>query len=191
MVGAIEAAGTKFVCAVGTGPDDLAARVAFPTTTPAETTAQAIAFLREQAAARPLAAVGIASFGPLDLDPASPTFGYLTTTPKPGWRQVDLVGPVREALGIPVVLDTDVNAAALAERRWGAAHDVDTFVYITVGTGIGGGGMVEGYPHDTGGKKVSVLYNGTRTLFEEVGFDYIRPKGQRNGVMRATVPPLA
>ncbi len=144
MVGAIEAGGTKFVCTVGTGPDALGPRVEIPTTTPGETIARVIAFLREQAATPPLTAVGIASFGPLDLDPSSPTFGYLTTTPKPGWQQVDLVGPVRDALGVPVALDTDVNAAALGEQRWGAARDLHTFVYVTVGTGIGGGGMVEG-----------------------------------------------
>ncbi len=143
-VGGIEAGGSKFVCLVGGGPDTIAARVEFPTASPREMIGRVVEFFRAQANAQPLAAIGIASFGPLDLDPRSPRFGYLTSTPKSGWQDVDLVGPVRKALGLPVALDTDVNAAALGEKRWGAARDVETFVYLTVGTGIGGGGMVEG-----------------------------------------------
>lgn len=141
VFGGIEAGGTKFVCAVGSGPDDLRAVVRFPTTTPEETLGRAVAFLKDQG---PLAAVGVASFGPVDLDPASPTYGYITTTPKPGWAYTDVVGPIRRALGVEVGFDTDVNGAALAEYRWGAARGSDTFVYLTVGTGIGGGGMVDG-----------------------------------------------
>src|SRR5262249_47038967 len=85
-----------------------------------------------------------ASFGPLDLDPASPTYGSITITPKPLWSRTDMVGPLRRALGVPVGFDTDVNAAALGEWRWGAAQRLDTFLYLTVGTGIGGGGMAGG-----------------------------------------------
>jgi len=144
LFGAVEAGGTKFVCAVGTGPDDLRARLAFPTTTPAETIAQVLAFFQEQARLEPLTAVGIASFGPIDVNPASPHFGYITSTPKLEWQYADLAGPVRRCLGVPVGFDTDVNGAALGERRWGAAQGLDTFIYVTVGTGIGGGGMVEG-----------------------------------------------
>lgn len=142
--GGIEAGGTKFVCAVGTGPDDLRAEVRFSTTTPQETLNRAIRFFQEQQGEESLAAVGIASFGPLDPNPDSPTFGYITTTPKPGWAHTDVAGPIRRALGVPVGFDTDVNAAALAEYRWGAARGLDTFIYLTVGTGIGGGGMVNG-----------------------------------------------
>ena len=92
-----------------------------------------------------MAAVGIASFGPIDPDPASPTFGLVTTTPKPGWAFTDVVGPVQKAFpDVPVGFDTDVNAAALGEQRWGAAQAWDTFIYMTVGTGIGGGGMLAG-----------------------------------------------
>jgi fructokinase len=145
-VGGIEMGGTKVVCAVGTGPGDLRAEVRVPTTTPARTLGLLTAFLLEQAARTPLAAVGVASFGPLDLDRRSPTFGFITTTPKPGWRGVDIVGPLRTALGVPVALDTDVNAAALAEQRWGAGRDLGTLVYVTVGTGIGGGAVVDGRP---------------------------------------------
>jgi len=142
LCGGIEAGGTKFVCAVGTSPDDVRAEARFPTTTPAETLGQAITFF--QAQREPLAAIGIASFGPLDPDPTSPTFGYVTSTPKPGWAHTDVVGPIQQALDVPVGFDTDVNGSALGEHRWGAAQGLDTFIYVTVGTGIGGGGMVNG-----------------------------------------------
>jgi fructokinase len=141
--GGIEAGGTKFVCAVGTGPDDLRAEVRFPTTTPEETFGRAIQFFQQQNK-DPLTAIGIASFGPVDLNPDSPTFGYITDTPKPGWAHTDFAGRIRRALGVPVGFDTDVNVAALGEYRWGAAQGLDTFIYLTIGTGIGGGGMVNG-----------------------------------------------
>jgi fructokinase len=144
LVGAIEAGGTKFVCAVGTGPGDVRAEVLVPTTTPARTVSAVIAFLAEQAARVPIAAVGIASFGPVDLDPASPTWGFITTTPKPGWQGTDLAGPLARALGVPVAFDTDVNGAVVAEHRWGAGRHCDPLVYVTVGTGIGGGAIVNG-----------------------------------------------
>lgn len=145
LIGGIEAGGTKFVCAVGSGPNDIRAEHRFPTTTPDETLAQAIAFFQaqEQEHGR-IAAIGIAAFGPLDPNPASPTFGYITTTPKPGWANADVVGVIKTALGVPVGFDTDVNGAALGEHRWGAAQDVDTFIYLTIGTGVGGGVMVNG-----------------------------------------------
>lgn len=146
-VGGIEAGGTKFVCAVGTGPDDVRAEARFPTTTPEETVARAVTFFREQEKAhgRP-AAIGIASFGPLDPNPASPTFGYITSTPKPRWANVDLAGAIRSALGVPVGFDTDVNIAGLGEWRWGAAQGLSNFIYLTVGTGIGGGVLIDGKP---------------------------------------------
>ena len=141
--GGIEAGGTKFVCAVGTGPDNLRAEVRFPTTTPEETIGRAVQFFQQQKKG-PLTAIGIASFGPVDLNPDSPTFGYITDTPKPGWAHTDFAGRIRRALGVPVGFDTDVNVAALGEYRWGAAQGLDTFIYLTIGTGIGGGGMVNG-----------------------------------------------
>ncbi len=144
LFGGIEAGGTKFICAIGTGPDDIRAETRFPTTTPAENIEQAIAFFRQHQRAHPIAAIGVASFGPVDPNPASPTFGYVTTTPKPHWAQTDFAGPLRMALNIPVGFDTDVNGAALGEHRWGAAQGLDTFVYLTIGTGLGGGGMVNG-----------------------------------------------
>ncbi len=144
LYGAIEAGGTKFVCAVGTGPDDVRALTRFPTTTPDETLGKTLAFFRAQEA--PLAGVGIGSFGPVDPDPGSATYGYILRTPKPGWSNTDVAGTLRDALGAPVAFDTDVNAAALGEHRWGAARDVDTLLYITVGTGFGGGAIVRGRP---------------------------------------------
>jgi fructokinase len=146
-VGGIEAGGTKFVCAVGSGPEDLRAETRFPTTTPEETIGRAVAFFREQEARYgPPAAIGIGSFGPLDPNPDSPTFGLITTTPKPHWANVDLAGAIREALGTQVGFDTDVNAAGLGEWRWGAARGLSSFIYLTIGTGIGGGVLIDGKP---------------------------------------------
>jgi fructokinase len=140
--GGIEAGGTKWVCAVGTEPDDLRAIETFPTTGPDETVARACAFFLEH---DDLEAVGVGSFGPLDLREASPTRGHITTTPKPGWAHVDLAGRLDRALGgLPIALDTDVNAAAVGEHRWGAGRGLDTFCYLTVGTGVGGGVIVDG-----------------------------------------------
>lgn len=145
LLGGIEAGGTKFVCAVGTGPDDIRALVRIPTTTPGETIGQALAFFQEQARQHgPLASLGIATFGPAELNPRAPAYGFITSTPKPGWKNADVAGPFRRALEIPVAFDTDVNGAALGENRWGAAQGLDTFIYLTVGTGIGGGGLSNG-----------------------------------------------
>jgi fructokinase len=141
LVAGIEAGGTKFVCAVGSGPDDIRARVVFPTTTPDETLGQVVAFLGEHPE---IEAVGIGTFGPADPNPASPTFGYITTTPKPHWANVYFAGIIQRATNVPVGFDTDVNIAGLGEWQWGAAQGLDTFVYLTIGTGIGGGGMANG-----------------------------------------------
>jgi fructokinase len=141
----VEVGGSKFVCAVGTGPGDLQRETRIPTTSPEDTLARAVAFFREPDGA-PLRALGIATFGPVDLDPRSPTWGFITSTPKPGWVDTDVAGRFRRALGIPVAVDTDVNAAALAEHRWGAARGDDPVVFVTVGTGIGGGVLVAGRP---------------------------------------------
>ena len=137
----IETGGSKWKCAVGTGPEDVRAETAIPTTTPAETIGRAVDFISN---AGPVDAVGIGAFGPLDADPASPTWGFVTTTPKPGWAHTDVGQEIRRRLDVPVAFDTDVNAAALGEHRWGAAQGLDTFLYVTVGTGIGGGGMAGG-----------------------------------------------
>ncbi len=140
LYGAIEAGGTKFVCAVGRGPDALLETATFPTTEPEKTFGQCLAFFRDVASEHgKLASLGIASFGPIDCRVGSEAYGYITTTPKEGWAQTDFVGTFAKALDLPVGFDTDVNAAALAEWRWGCARDLDTCLYVTVGTGIGGG----------------------------------------------------
>ena len=144
IYGGIEAGGTKFICAVGTGPSDLRAVTQFATTTPSYTLAQAIDFFRQHGGGDRLAAIGIGSFGPVDPNPASATFGYITTTPKPGWAHTNFAGTIQRALGIPVAFDTDVNAAALGEHEWGSAQGLDNFIYLTIGTGIGGGALVNG-----------------------------------------------
>jgi fructokinase len=139
--GGIEAGGTKWVCATGSGPDDIHELITFPTTHPEETIARAAAFFAKDGT---LEAIGVGSFGPIDVEPSSPTWGWITTTPKPGWAGTDLVTALRDKLDVPFAFDTDVNAAALGEHRWGAAVGLETFCYITVGTGIGGGGMANG-----------------------------------------------
>ncbi len=145
LCGGIEAGGTKFVCVVGSGPDDIRADARIPTTSPAETLGAVLRFFRAQTAQHgPLTAIGIGSFGPVDLHPASSRWGFITSTPKPGWANTDIAGPFRGEFGVPVAFDTDVNAAALGEWRYGAAQGLDTFLYLTVGTGIGGGGLVGG-----------------------------------------------
>jgi fructokinase len=139
----IEAGGTKFVCAVGSSPQDLGELVSFPTAHPSETIQRTIDFLRAQEArVGKLAGIGIASFGPLDPNPASETYGYITTTPKPGWANFDFVSAIRAYFDLPIGFDTDVNGAALGEWRWGAGQGLDTFLYLTIGTGIGGGGLI-------------------------------------------------
>jgi len=144
-VGGIEAGGTKFVCAVGHSPDELHAIAEIPTTDPASTIRNAVDFFRShRISGETITRLGIGSFGPLDLDTNSPGFGSITTTPKRGWEHVNLLEEFRAALGIDVVIDTDVNAAAIGERTWGAARGLKNFLYVTVGTGIGVGAIVDG-----------------------------------------------
>jgi fructokinase len=147
LFGGIEAGGTKFVCMVGLGPGQVEAEIRFPTTSPNETIQRALDFLSPYARQERLAAVGIGSFGPVDLNPASETYGYITSTPKEGWAYTNLFGKVRQALDVPVAFDTDVNAAAFGEQYWAREnHDLDPFLYMTVGTGIGVGVLVNGRP---------------------------------------------
>jgi len=145
LLAGVELGGTKVACLVGTGPRDIRAEIRIPTTGPAETLARVgDALARAADRLGPLGALGVCCFGPVDPDPASPTFGHVTTTPKPGWQGADVAGTLGRRLGVPVGFDTDVNGAALGEHRWGAARGFRTFVYLTVGNGIGGGGMAEG-----------------------------------------------
>lgn len=147
LFGGVEAGGTKFVCMIGSGPDNLVAEKRFPTTDPVETIRQVVDFFLPFAQNGELAGVGIASFGPLNLDPDSSSYGHITATPKPGWRQVDLYGGIRRGLNVPVVFDTDVNAAAFGEQYWTPENrTLDPFLYLTIGTGIGVGVIVNGAP---------------------------------------------
>jgi fructokinase len=149
VVGGIEAGGTKFVCAVGRRPEDVREprnRREFATgDNSSRLIHRVIEWFQDKQRHQPLSAIGIASFGPVDLVSGSPRFGHITSTPKPGWANTDLVGPIQQALGnIPVGFDTDTNGAGLGEYFWGRAAGLDDFVYITIGTGIGAGGMVGG-----------------------------------------------
>jgi fructokinase len=147
IFGAVEAGGTKFVVAVGDEFGNLLAQERFPTTDPAATLAAMTGYLRQSVATRgAFTAIGIASFGPVELNPHSPHFGFIGRTPKPGWSGTDIVGAVAREFSCPIGFDTDTNAAALAEHRWGAARGVDNLVYVTVGTGIGGGILIDGVP---------------------------------------------
>ncbi len=147
VYGGLEAGGTKFVCLIANDPDHILIEERFPTTTPAETIGRTIDFFQRQMQEHQLAAIGIGSFGPVDLDRASPTYGYITTTPKPGWAQADLCGEMQRALHIPIAFDTDVNAAAYGEHYWVAEdRSLDPLLYMTVGTGIGVGAIVNGQP---------------------------------------------
>lgn len=141
MYGGIEAGGTKWVCAVADAGGRLVATGVIPTTTPEETIERVVRFFADHPG---LAALGIGSFGPVDLRAGSPTYGRIMGTPKPGWDGTDVVTPLREALGVPVALDTDVNAAALGEWLHGAGQGLDCVAYVTVGTGIGLGAVVNG-----------------------------------------------
>jgi fructokinase len=155
LYGGVETGGTWTVCALGTGPDHITAYEQFPTGTPRETLAQIISFF--EAHPRPRA-IGIGSFGPLDVNPASETWGYVTTTPKPNWQHTSVAPVIRDRLEIPVAFDLDVTAAALAEQRWGAGRPDAIWpnltarpervivCYLTVGTGIGAGLLLDGEP---------------------------------------------
>ncbi len=145
--GAVEAGGTKFVCVIGNDRGEILAQERFPTTDPDSTLANVRAFLHHgDRSLGTLAAIGIASFGPVELDPASPRYGFIGRTPKAGWQGADIAGSLAREFPCHIGFDTDVNAAALAEHRWGAARSIKNLVYLTVGTGIGGGILVDGAP---------------------------------------------
>ena len=139
--GGIEAGGTHFVCSVASSPNDIQDRISFKTTNPKQTLDIAIDFFNRNP---PIDAIGIASFGPLDLDKNSSTYGTITSTPKEHWNNTNIVEIIKSKLNIPVFLDTDVNAALLGEFIWGNAKNIDNAIYITVGTGIGGGAILNG-----------------------------------------------
>lgn len=144
LYGGIEAGGTSFVCAVGTASGRIVSETSFGTTSPVETIAHATDYFLEEIKKYPLKAIGIGSFGTIDIDPVSSNYGHIKATPKNTWENTDFVGIVARNLNIPVYFDTDVNLAALAEHCWGTGRGVNNLVYMTVGTGIGGGGIING-----------------------------------------------
>ena len=143
LYGALEAGGTKMVCAIGDENGNILERISIPTRTPAETMGPMIDFFRGKG----IRALGIGCFGPVDLNKKSPTYGYITSTPKLAWQNFPIVAEFQKALGVPVGFDTDVNAAALGEATWGCTKDVENSIYITVGTGVGVGVIIGGKPY--------------------------------------------
>jgi fructokinase len=146
LFGGIEAGGTKFVCAVASDPPYLINEVRFPTTTPTKTLKQVCDFFLPYVKANQIKSIGLGSFGPVDVDINSPTFGFITSTPKPNWQNTNILGQIGKQLGVPVLFDMDVNAAAFGEFKWGASQGIDSSLYLTVGTGIGGGYIKDGKP---------------------------------------------
>lgn len=140
ILGAIEAGGTKFVCGVGNENGDIIEKISFPTTTPEETLQLVTDYFKD----KQIEALGVGSFGPIDLNQESSTYGFITSTPKKHWKNLNLLGELKKQLDVPMAFDTDVNAAALGELEWGAAKGLDSCIYMTVGTGIGVGAVSEG-----------------------------------------------
>jgi fructokinase len=145
LLAGVELGGTKCICILGTGPHDVRQQIQVPTGEPSQTLGQVGSILGGwQAQHGPIAALGLASFGPLDVRPGSSRYGRITSTPKPGWANTNVAARLGDVLGVPVGFGTDVDAAALAEGRWGAARGLDDYAYITVGTGVGVGLVVGG-----------------------------------------------
>ena len=141
--GSLEAGGTKMVCAIGDEQGNILERISIPTLAPENTMPAILDFFKN----KNISALGIGCFGPVDLDKKSPTYGYITTTPKLAWKNYDIVGVCEKELGVPVGFDTDVNGSALGEATWGCTKDLDNSIYITVGTGIGVGVIIDRKPY--------------------------------------------
>ncbi len=146
LYGGIEAGGTKFVCCVASGPGHIVEEVRFATTTPAETLRKSVQFFEPYVSTGKIKTIGVGCFGPLDLNPSSSTYGYITATPKPHWSNTDVRGTLQRGLSVHVAFDMDVNAAAVGEFIWGAGRGCDPSLYLTIGTGIGGGYIKDGAP---------------------------------------------
>lgn len=144
LYGGIEGGGTKFNCAIGSGPENIIAEARIPTTLPAETMQKVSDFFAPYL--DQLHGIGLGSFGPFDVDPASPTYGYITTTPKPHWSNINIVGMLHEKINLPIIADMDVVVAGLGEAKWGASKNDSHSLYLTIGTGIGGGYIVNSKP---------------------------------------------
>jgi fructokinase len=146
LYGGIEAGGTKFVCVVASGPGQVVDEIRYRTTLPEETLGRAVQFFKPFVESGQISAIGVGAFGPLDSNPQSPTYGFVTATPKPGWGNTDVLGTLRHGLQAKIAIDMDVNTAALGEFLWGASKGCDPSLYLTIGTGIGGGYIVNGRP---------------------------------------------
>lgn len=146
LIAGIELGGTKIVCVLASGPDRVIDEARVPTTTPDETLSAIETVLDGWKRDHGFDALGLGSFGPIDVDPTSPTWGSITSTPKPGWSHVDVARRLRDRFAVPTAFDTDVSGAALAEGRWGGAQGLESFCYITVGTGVGVGVVSSGRP---------------------------------------------
>lgn len=142
----IEGGGTKFTCIIANHPEDVLNTIRIPTTFPDETLDKVISFIKKAQKETDLKAIGIGSFGPLDINNNSPSYGQITKTTKPGWSNYHIINKLKEAFSLPIAIDTDVNIAALGEYTWGAAQNLTSLVYLTIGTGIGGGGIINGQP---------------------------------------------
>lgn len=140
----IEGGGTKFNCIIGSSPEDIKKEITIATSSPEETLHKVIEFIEKETKSFNLAAIGVGCFGPLDLKKESKTYGYITSTPKEGWQNTNIVGKLKEHFTLPISFDTDVNAALLGEHKWGAGKGLNNLVYLTIGTGIGGGAMTNG-----------------------------------------------
>ena len=140
----VELGGTKCVCILASAPDAIIDRVVIATTTPEDTLCAIESVLSRWRTGYAIAGFGVASFGPIELDPRSAQYGFITTTPKPHWSGTNVARRLARAAGAPMALDTDVNGAALAEQRWGAGAGLDDLAYVTVGTGVGVGLIVNG-----------------------------------------------
>ena len=152
LIGALEAGGTKMVCAVGKEDGTILEQVSIPTTTPEETIPKMISYFEDKG----IAALGVATFGPADVNPKSDTYGYILESPKLAWRHRDFLGELKKALKVPMGFDTDVNGSCLGEVTYGCAKGLDSVIYITIGTGIGvgvyvNGGLLHGMLHPEGG----------------------------------------
>ena len=146
LYGGIEAGGTKFICALTSEPPRLEHQVTFSTTDPSSTLEQVRLFFEPFIQQGMVASIGLAAFGPVEVNPFSPTYGYITATPKPGWRDTNILGELQRHLGVPFVFHLDVSGSAIGEHTWGTSRGIDPSLYLTVGTGIGGAYLLNGAP---------------------------------------------
>lgn len=146
LYGGVEAGGTKFICGLSSSPPNLSSKIQFGTTTPQETLEKVCEYFFPFVKEGRIRSIGVAAFGPVDTDLHSSTYGYITATPKPNWQNIDILGFLKREFGIPIAFHHDVSVSAIGEHKWGAAKGVDPSLYLTIGTGIGGGYLIDGIP---------------------------------------------